>query len=42
MPRARYEVGGVDLADPNLMKYCGVSADMVAIVQNNALDERIC
>ncbi|WP_267900941.1 MULTISPECIES: hypothetical protein [Bifidobacterium] len=42
MPRARYEMGGIVLADQNLMKDCGVSADMVAVVQNNALDERIC
>ena len=42
VPRARYEVGGIVLADQNLMKDCGVSADMVAVVQNNALDERIC
>lgn len=42
VPRARYEVGGIVLADQNLMKDCGVSADMVAVAQNDALDERIC
>lgn len=35
-------MAGIVLADQNLMKDCGVSADMVAVVQNNALDERIC
>lgn len=42
MPRARYEVGGIVLADQNLMKDCGVGTDMVAVAQNDALDERIC
>lgn len=40
--RANCEMAGIVLADQNLMKDCGVSADMVAVVQNNALDERIC
>ena len=42
VPRARYEVGGIVLADQNLMKDCGVGTDMVAVAQNDALDERIC
>ena len=42
MPRARYEVGGIVLADQNLMKDSEVSADMVAVAQNDALDVRIC
>ena len=42
VPRARYEVGGIVLADQDLMKDCGVSADMVAVAQNDALGVRIC
>ncbi|MCT6918009.1 MAG: hypothetical protein M3Z49_02220 [Bifidobacteriales bacterium] len=34
--------GGIVLTDQDLMKDCGVSADMVAVAQNDALDERIC